>query len=328
MRAVVQHRYGGTEVLGLEEVPAPTRSPGTGEVLVRVGAAAVDRGTVHVMNGLPLMARPAFGLRRPSPRWRTPGRDLAGTVEAVGPGVVGWATGDPVHGTADGSLAELVVTSAGRIAHPPEGLSTVEAAALPISGLTAYQAVRDAGVAPGQRVLVVGSSGGVGHLAVQCAVAAGATVTAVCGPGGADLARSLGAAHVLDRTHDTIDAEGVRYDVVLDIMSNRRRRDLRRVLAERGTLVCIGTQGGRFTDGVHRSAAAALLSPFVRHRLVMHVSKELGTDLAELDTLVAAGAVRPVIDATYPLERAADAIDHVASGRARGKVVVTLDAAA
>ncbi len=322
MRAIVQSRYGGTEQLRLADVPDPVA--GVGELLVRVEAAAVDRGTVHIMEGLPLLARPAFGVRRPGPRFRTPGRDFAGTVEAVGPGVPGWAVGDPVHGTADGSLAELVATRADRVARPPEGLSVEEAAGLPVSGLTAHQALREAGVTASSRVLVVGSSGGVGHLAVQLARAAGAEVTAVCGPDAVEFARGLGATHVLDRTRDALDAEGVRYDVVLDVMSSRSRRELRGVLTERGTLVCIGTQGGRFTDGLHRSLASAALSPFVRHRLVMHVSKELGTDLAELDAVVATGSVRPVIDATHPLERAAEAIDHVATGRARGKVVVTV----
>ncbi len=323
MRAIVQDQYGGTEQLRVADLPDPR--PGEGEVLVRVGAAAVDRGTWHVMTGTPLLARLGLGLRTPGPRYRTPGRDFAGTVEAVGPGVPGWAVGDPVHGTADGSLAELVVTSVRRIAHPPADLSTEEAAALPVSGLTAHQAIRGAGVAPGQRVLVVGSSGGVGHLAVQLATAAGATVTAVCGPGAADLARRLGAHHVLDRSRDALDAEGVRYDVVLDIASNRPRRELRGVLTERGTLVCIGTEsGGRLTAGLHHSMAAALLSPFVRQRLVMHVSKELGTDLAELDAIVATGAVRPIIDLVAPFEKAATAIDHVAAGKARGKVVVSV----
>ncbi len=325
MRAIVQDRYGGSDRLRLEELPRPV--PGANEVLVRVAAAAVDRGTWHLREGLPLMVRPAFGFRGPRSRHHVIGRDLAGTVEAVGLGVTTFAPGDLVHGTANGSLAELAVTSVTRLTHRPAGLTVEEAAALPVSGLTAFQAVRDAGVVPGGRVLVVGSSGGVGHLAVQCAVAAGATVTAVCGPGGADLARSLGAARVLDRTRDAIDAEGVAYDVVLDIASNRAHRELRGVLTERGTLVCIGTEGGRVSGGVHRSAGAALLSPFVRQRLVMHVSRELGSDLAELDALVGAGAVRPVIDTVYPLERAGEAVDHVGAGRARGKVVVTVAAA-
>lgn len=327
MRAIVQGRFGGTEQLRVTDLPDP--SPGEGELVVRVGAAAVDRGTWHVMTGTPLLARPGLGFRAPRPRFRTPGRDFAGTVEAVGAGVTGWAPGDAVHGTADGSLAELVVTSVGRVARPPAGLSVEEAAALPVSGLTAYQAVRDSGVEEGRRVLVVGSSGGVGHFAVQFAKAAGATVTAMAGPDAGDFARRLGADHVLDRTRDPLDAEGVRYDVVLDIASNRRRRDLRAVLTDRGTLVCIGTEsGGRLTAGFHHSVGAALLDPFVRQRLVMHVSKERGSDLEALDAVVATGAVRPVLDLVAPFEKAATAIDHLAAGRARGKVVVAVSPSA
>lgn len=320
MRAWVQHRYGGTEQLELTDLPDPVADKG--EVLVRVAAAAVDRGTCHVMTGLPLIARPALGLRGPRATFRTPGRDFAGTVEAVGPGVDGWAVGDAVHGTANGSLAELVTTSVDRIARPPAVLTTAEAAALPVSGLTAYQALRDADVGEGQRVLVVGSSGGVGHLAVQVARAMGAGVTAVCRPASAEQARRLGAAHVIDRTSDRLDAEGVAYDVVLDVASNRPHRELRGVLAPHGTLVCIGTEQGRWTGGLHRSVGAALRSPFVGQRLVMHMSRERGSDLAELDTLVESAGIRPVIDLTAPFEEAPRAIDHVGTGAARGKVVV------
>lgn len=323
MRAIVHDRYGGPDRLRVTELPEPT--PGPGELLVRVGAAAVDRGTWHLLTGTPWLVRPAVGLRGPRRGYRVPGRDLAGVVEAVGPDVTGWAPGDRVHGTADGSLAELAVTSVDRVAHPPANLSTEEAAALPVSGLTAFQAVRLAGVQPGQRVLVVGSSGGVGHLAVQVAVASGARVTAVCGPAAADFARGLGAAHVLDRTADPLDAEGVRYDAVVDIASNRPRRELRSVLTERGTLVAVGTEtGGRLTAGLHRSVAGALLDPFVRQRLAMLVSKESGADLAELDALVGSGSVRPVLDLVVPFERTAAALEHVGAGRARGKVVVAV----
>lgn len=325
MRAVVQDRYGGPEVLRVDEdAPAPVAGPG--RLVVRVAAAAVDRGTWHVLTGTPLLARPAFGIRAPRGRWRFPGRDVAGVVEVVGPGVTGWATGDPVHGTVDGSLAELVVATPDRLTRPPAGVSAHEAAALPISGGTAFQALRTAGVAEGQRVLVVGSSGGVGHLAVQVAVAQGAVVTAVCGPGSEDLARRLGAHHVLVRGRDRLDAEGVRYDVVLDIASNRPRRELRSALAERGTLVAVGTEsGGRLTAGLHRSIGSALLSPFVRQRLVMFTATERGSDLAELDGLVASGHVRPVVDRVVPLDRVAEALAHVGAGRARGKVVVDVD---
>ncbi len=322
MRAVVQDHY-GLDHLRVADVPEPV--PGRDEVLVRVTAAGVDRGTWHLAVGLPLMVRLALGVRRP--RYRTPGRDLAGTVVTVGAGVDDLAPGDAVFGTADGSLAELAVAPRGRLAPPPTVLSAREAAAVPVSGLTALQAVRLAGVAPGDRVLVVGASGGVGTFAVQLAVAAGARVTGVCGPAKADLVRSLGAVHVLDHTREDVDAEGVRYDAVLDIGGRRSLRTLRRVLAPRGTLVVVGGEGGgRLTGGFQRGVAAMLLSPFVRQRLVMLVSTETAEDLEELGRVIDSGAVRTVLERSWPLEGAAAAIEHVAAGRARGKVVVDVAA--
>ena len=318
MRAVVQDHY-GLEHLRVATVPDPV--PAAGEVLVRVEAAGVDRGTWKLAVGLPLVVRLAVGLR--TPRVRTPGRDLAGTVVAVGPGVDDVAVGDGVYGTADGSLAELALVPRRRLARRPAGLTAREAAGVPVSGLTAFQAVRLSGVGPGQRVLVVGASGGVGTFAVQLAVAAGARVTGVCSPAKADLVRSLGAEHVIDHTREDVDAEGVRYDVVLDIGGNRTLRALRRVLEPGGTLVVIGgEEGGRLTGGLQRGVAAALLSPFVRQRLVMHVSRETAQDLEALGRVIESGAVRTVLDRGWPLEDAAAAIEHVGSGRARGKVVV------
>nr|WP_307835776.1 NAD(P)-dependent alcohol dehydrogenase [Phycicoccus sonneraticus] len=327
MRAIVQDEYGGTDRLRRDELPDPV--PARGEVLVRVGAAGIDRGTVHVMTGLPRLARLGLGLRRPKPRHRTPGRDVAGTVVALGPDVTGWAVGERVYGTADGSCAELAVVPVARLARRPERLAVEEAASVPVSGLTAHQALRGAGVGPGQRVLVVGASGGVGSFAVQLAVAAGAVVTGVCSAAKADLVRDLGAAHVIEHEHADIESEGVRYDVVLDIGGHRPVRRLRRVLAPRGTLVVVGSEtSGRWLGGLQRSVGAALLSPFVRQRLVMHVAAERGSDLAELTPLLESGAVRPHIERTWPLEEAARAIEHVAAGRARGKVVVVVDPSA
>ncbi len=323
MRRYVHDRFGGTEQLRVEDAPVP--EPGAGEVRIRVGAAGVDRGTWHVLTGTPVVARPGLGFRGPRAGFRTPGRDLAGVIDAVGPGVEGWAVGDRVHGTANGSLAELVVTSVDRIARPAPGLTLEEAAALPISGLTAFQALRAAEVTAGTRVLVIGASGGVGHLAVQLAASAGAVVTAVCRTESVDLVRRLGAAFVIDRTKQPLDAEGVRYDVVLDIASNRRRRELRSVLTERGTLVCVGTEAGGLTSGLHHSVASALLSPFVRQRLVMHMSKELGSDLAELDRVVEESGVRPLVGLVVRFAEAARAIDRVGSGQSVGKTVVLVD---
>lgn len=328
MQAIVQDRFGGSEVLELREVPRPV--PGEGEVLVRVRAAGVDRGTWHVMAGLPLIARPMFGLRRP--RNPTPGRDIAGVVEAVGAGVAaaaggtaGFAVGDEVYGTADGGFAEWVVTTPGRLAAKPANLTFEQAAAVPVSALTALQAVRDqAEVRPGQSVLVVGASGGVGSFAVQIAKAFGAEVTGVASKGKVDLVRSLGADHVIDYTAEEPPSDG-RYDVILDIGGHRSLRVLRRALAPKGTLVIVGSEtGDRFTGGIGRSIRAALWSPFVGQRLKMFVSPERAVDLDALRELIEAGDVTPSIERTWPLAETAAAVDHVAAGRARGKVVVTI----
>ena len=321
MRAIVQDRYGSTEQLRLAEVPDPVAGPG--EVLVRVGAAGVDRGTWHVMTGRPLAARLALGLR--TPRDRTPARDVAGTVQALGERVTGYAVGDAVYGTARGSFAELAVVPTTRLARYPSNLSVQEAAAVPVSALTAFQAVRAGGVRRGDRVLVIGASGGVGSYAVQVAVDLGAHVTGVCGPAKAGLVRSLGAERVVDHTTTPLDALGERFDVVVDIAGHRPVRLLRRLLTERGCLVVVGSENeGRWLGGLQRAMGAALLSPFVKQTLVMFMSSENGADLAAITEVIERGGVRPALERTFPLEQAAAAVDHVAGGHARGKVVVTL----
>lgn len=320
MRAIHQHRYGGSEQLTLTETPAPVA--GAHDVVVSVRAAGVDRGTWHLMAGRPYVMRLGFGLRRP--RCPVPGRDVAGVVTEVGSEVTAVAVGDEVIGTADGSFAELAVVPQRRIAHKPASLSFEEAATLPVSGLTALQAVRDAGgVRSGDRVLVIGASGGVGSYAVQVAVAHGAEVTGVASGAKADLVRALGAGRVIDYTSDDLD-DGTRYDVVLDIAGLRPIRELRRLLTDSGTLVLIGGEGGdRWLGGIHRQLAALALSPFVRQRLTAMLSKENADDLATLARLVDDGELRPALERTYALHEAARAIDHVASGHARGKVAVT-----
>lgn len=320
MRAIHQHRYGGSEQLALTEVPDPTRGPN--DVIVRVHAAGVDRGTWHLMAGHPYAVRLAFGLRRP--KCPIPGRDVAGVVVEVGSQVTGFGVGDEVIGTADGSFAELAVVPEGRTARKPATLSFEEAATVPVSGLTALQAVRDAsGIRPGDRVLVIGASGGVGSFAVQIAVAYGAEVTGVASGGKADLVRSLGATRVIDYTREELE-DGTRYDVVLDIAGLRPIRQLRRLLTDTGTLVIVGGEGGdRWLGGTHRQLAALALSPFVRQRLTALMSKESAEDLHVLGQLVDDGRVRPTLERTFALHEAAKAIDHVATGHARGKVVVT-----
>ncbi len=321
MQAIHQHRYGGSEQLTLTEVPDPTHGPH--DLVVRVRAAGVDRGTWHLMTGHPYAVRLAFGLRRP--KYPVPGRDVSGVVAEVGSQVTAVAVGDEVIGTADGSFAELAVVPESRVARMPATLSFEEAATLPVSGLTALQAVRDAGrIGAGDRVLVIGASGGVGSYAVQIAAAYGAEVTGVASGGKADLVRSLGATRVIDYTREDLH-DGTRYDVVLDIAGRRPIRQLRRLMADTGTLVIVGGEGGdRWLGGTHRQLAALAISPLVSQRLTALLSKENADDLHTLAQLVDQGRVRPALERTYALHQAAEAIDHIASGHSRGKVAVTL----
>jgi NADPH:quinone reductase-like Zn-dependent oxidoreductase len=320
MKAVIQESYGGADTLEVREVPVP--SPRRGEVLVRVRAAGIDRGTWHLMAGLPLVMRLGFGLR--GPRQPTPGRDLAGIVEAVGEGVTRFAKGDAVYGTGHGSLAEFARAREDRLAAKPVSLSFEQAAAVPVSALTALQALRNAGrVAPGQSVLVIGASGGVGTYAVQLAKAFGAEVTGVCSTTKVDLVRSLGADHVIDYTRSDLDDGARQYDLVLDIAGNRPVARLRRLLTPTGTLVIVGGEGGdRWTGGMQRQLGAVALSPLVRHRLAMMLSRENSADLVTLADLADQGAFRPAIDRTFTLDSAAKAMHHLEAGHARGKLVV------
>lgn len=324
MRAIVQDRYGeAADVLRLAQIGRP--EIGDREVLVRVHAAGVDRGAWHLMAGLPYPVRLAFGLR--APRARVRGREVAGTVEVVGEHVTGLRPGDEVFGIAEGCFAEFAVARPDRLVPKPANLTDVAAAAVPISGLTALQAVRDHGrVRSGQQVLVIGASGGVGTFAVQIATTYGAHVTGVCRTSKVDLVRSLGAEHVVDHTGTEITDGGLRYDVVIDTGGHRPLRLLRRALTPRGTLVVVGSEtGGRLLGGVDRMLRAMLLSPFVGQRLGGFVSPENAEDLRALAGLVASGAVRPAIDRTFPLPETAAAIQYLRDGLVRGKVVVTVD---
>ena len=322
MQAIVQDTYGSADVLRLDDIDAP--EPGAGEVLLRVRAAGVDRGTWHLMVGEPYVARLALGLRRP--RNRVLGRDVAGVVEKVGSGVTGFSVGDEVFGVGKATFAELAVVPVGKLVHKPEGLALEHAAAVPISGLTALHAVRDVGkVQPGQTVLVIGAAGGVGTYAVQIAKAAGAKVTGVCSTAKLDLVRSIGADHVVDYTRDDIVDLGERYDVVIDIAGNRALRRLRRVLAEKGTLVIVGGEGGgRWIGGIQRNLWASLWSPFIGQRMRAFISREGREDMEVLAAMITAGTVTPVVERTFPLADAAEAIRHLEAGHVRGKVVVTV----
>ncbi|HVW41182.1 MAG TPA: NAD(P)-dependent alcohol dehydrogenase [Amycolatopsis sp.] len=323
MTAVVQDRYGPApeELLRVTEIDIPAIEDDG--VLVRVHAAGVDRGTWHIMSGLPYPIRLAgFGLRRPA--YANPGRALAGTVEAVGPGVTGFARGDEVFGTSTSTFAEYAAARTGRLAPKPANLSFTQAAAVPVSGATALQAVRDhARVQAGEKVLIIGASGGVGTFAVAIAKAFGADVTGVCGTGKVDLVRALGADHVIDYTRADFADGGHRYDVILDIGGNARLSRLRRALSPRGRLVIVGGEtGGRLLGGSDRQVRATLLSPFVRQQLGTFVATENAADLMALRELIEGGKLVPAIDRTYPLTEVAAAIRHLLDGKVRGKLVV------
>jgi NADPH:quinone reductase-like Zn-dependent oxidoreductase len=323
MKAITRHHYGSTEAIQFEELPRPTIDDDG--VLIRVHAAGVGRDVWHLMTGVPYMLRIAgFGVR--APKQPVLGRDVAGTVEAVGSNVTEFRPGDEVFGIADGSFAEYAVTDAAHLAAKPASLSFEESAALPVSGTAALEATRHGGpIGPGQGVLVTGASGGVGSLAVQVARASGAEVTGVCSTTKVDLVRSLGAAHVVDYTRQDFTRTGVRYDVILDVAGNRRLRDLRHALTPKGRLVIVGGEGGdRITGGIHRQLRALLLSPFVGQTLTTFISKERGSDLEELARLAEAGQLRPAVDRRWYLADAADAIRHLEEGHARGKIVLTV----
>jgi NADPH:quinone reductase-like Zn-dependent oxidoreductase len=324
MQAIVQDNYGEAgDVLRLEETAQPVISDG--EVLLRVHAAGIDRGVWHLMTGLPYPVRlSGYGIRTPKTRIR--GREVAGRVEAVGRDVTAFQPGDEVFGIAEGAFAGYASAQPGKLAHRPENLTAVQAAAVSVSALTALQAVRDHGhVQDGQKVLVIGASGGVGTFAVQIARAYGAEVTGVCSTSKMDLVRSIGADHVLDYTRAGIADGTSSYDVIIDTGGNRPLSQLRGALTPTGTLVIVGGEtGGRLIGGFDRALRAPLLSRFVGQQLATFMCSENARDLLALAGLIKSGKVMPVIDKTYPLSQTADAIRYLQEGHARGKVVITI----
>jgi NADPH:quinone reductase-like Zn-dependent oxidoreductase len=324
MKAIVQDEYGDAEdVLRLEEIDRP--EVGDDEVLLRVHAAGVDRGVWHLMTGLPYPVRLAgYGVR--APRARVRGREVAGRVEAVGKDVTRLQVGEEVFGIGEGSFAEYACAREDKLAPKPENLTFEQAAAVAVSALTALQGLRDRGrVRPGQKVLVIGASGGVGTFAVQIAKALGAEVTGVCSTTKVDLVRSIGADHVIDYTLDDITDGAQRYDVILDTGGHRSLTHLRRALTPRGTLVIVGSEtGGRWLGGSDRLLRALMLSPFVGQKLGTFICSENAKDLIVLTELIESGAVTPVIDRTYPLSETPAAIRYMEEGHARGKVVINV----
>lgn len=320
MRALVQSGYGGPEVFRVGVTERPLPSPD--EVLVQVHAAGIDRGTWHLMTGRPyLMRLMGFGFR--SPKEPVAGLDLAGTVVAIGADVSRFRVGDSVFGIGRGAFAEYACAKADKLAHVPRGLAMHEAAVLGVSGMTAYQALHVGGVAEGEKVLVIGASGGVGSYAVQIARALGASVTGVCRTEKVDFVRGLGVDRVIDHRSEDFADGSTKYDLVLDIGGNAPLRRLRRAMTDRGRLVFVGGEdGGDLSGGFERQLAAAMLGPFVSQRFEMLMSEEHHRFLDPLVALCESGMIRPCIDRQVGLDEVGDALRELEAGRVKGKIVV------
>jgi len=325
MKAIVQDRYGGPDVLEFSDIGQPV--PKDNEVLVQVQAAGLHRGDWHVMTGLPYLIRlvvPDLGLRKPKVPVR--GMDLAGRVEAVGPNVTRFQPGDEVFGWADGAFAEYAAAPEDQLAPKPADLSFEQAAAVPTSGFAALQGLCDSGeVQPGQQVLIIGAAGAVGLFAVQLAKTFGAQVTGVASTTQLELVRSVGADEVIDYTRDDVTDGTRRWDLILDTAGHRSLSQLRRALTPKGTLVIVGSEGrGRWLGGFDRSLRAPLLARLVGQRLRMLASKPGQQDLQTLQELLEAGKLTPVIGRTYPLGDVPEAMRQLVEGHTRGKLVITV----
>lgn len=325
MKAWTWDRYGSPDVLRLRDVAEPEIAPG--EVLVRVRAASVNPYDWRHLRADPQLVRASAGLRRPR-AGSILGADLAGVVERVGADVTSLRPGDEVFGEVPlGAFAEAVAASPGTLAAKPAGLSFAQAAAVSMAAQTALQGLRDhGGLAPGQRVLVNGASGGIGTFAVQLAKALGARVAGVCSTRNADLVRSLGADEVVDYTREDFTRLDGRYDLLLDLVGDRSPRALRRALAPRGTLVLAGGVAARsgLLGPMRQRLAGALLAPFVGHRIVGFGWKPNTADLVFLAGLLEERRIVPVIDSSYPFAELPQALRHVEGRHARGKVVITV----
>jgi NADPH:quinone reductase-like Zn-dependent oxidoreductase len=323
MKGIVQDRFGSADVLEFRDIDEPVA--GDDDVLVRVRAAGCGPDVWHLMTGLPYFVRvmPGFYKMRTGVR----GRDVAGIVEAVGGNVTDLGPGDEVMGIAEGSFAELAVARSDKLVPKPARLSFEEAAAAPISGLTALQAIRDVTkLQPGRRVLVIGAGGGVGTLTVQIAKSFGAHVTGVASTSKLDLLKQIGADDVIDYTREDFTDGSRRWDVIVDTAGRRGLRELRRALTPKGTVAIVGGEGGgRWTGGfLGMIVRAPILSLFTGQTFRPMMSTEGLEDLRALAELIEAGKVTPVVGKTYPLVDAAEALRELERGHARGKIVVTV----
>lgn len=321
MKAITHRRYGGPDVLEFDTVPRPRPAPD--EVFVEVRAAGVNRGDALELRGWPYLAR-LMGYGATRPRRPVPGTDIAGTVIATGSNVETFDIDDEVVGwAAGGAFAEYTTAAATSVVPKPDALTFEQAVGLPTAAVAALQAVCDAAsVSPGMEVLVGGASGAVGTFAVQIAAAYGTRVTGMSSGRNAELVASLGAADVIDYTRDDFTDHSGRYHAIIDLIGNQPLRQVRRALTRKGCLVVVGGQNPHSLTGMRRFASATAMSPFVSQRLVPLFSKPEPDDLATAVKLAATGKVRPVIDRTFDLTDAADAVAHVETGRSRGKVVI------
>lgn len=323
MQAIVYRRYGPPEVLQLIEIDKPVPAPA--EVLVRIHAASVNPYDWHFMRGTPKFIRLFTGLRGPkSPRL---GADMAGVVESVGEGVTLFKAGDAVFGSGAGSFADYACAAEAKLAFKPEGLSFEQSAAVPIAGITALQGLRDSGkVQPGQRVLINGAAGGVGTFSVQIGKWLGAHVTGVCSSRNVALVQSLGADRVIDYTREDFTRGGDRWDVIFDLVGNHPLAALRRALEPKGVFVGCGGGGPEKTsaDLLKGMLGQAAIAPFVSQKLTGVLAKINGGDLKLLAELLQKGTIRSVLDRSYSLSNVAEAIGYVETGRARGKVTITI----
>jgi NADPH:quinone reductase-like Zn-dependent oxidoreductase len=322
MKAMVQDRYGSAEVLQLRDIDKP--EIGDHGVLVHVRAAGVNPADWAVMRGLPYIARPVYGLRKPKNPVR--GTDVAGQVEAVGPSVTRFRPGDEVFGWCLGAYAEYASVSEDALALKPANLTFEQAASVPMAGLVALQALRDQGnVQAGQSVLINGAAEGIGTFAVKIAKSLGADVTGVCSTGNVDMVRSIGADQVIDYTHKDFTQSAQRYDFILDNVANHSLSDLRGALTPTGTLV---PNGGGFDNRWFASGGRVIrghaLNRFVSQKLRPFLVSFNLEDLVVLKEMIEAGKLTPVIDRTYQLTETPQAIAHVGKGHASGKVAITV----
>jgi NADPH:quinone reductase-like Zn-dependent oxidoreductase len=321
MKAIVYHEYGTPDVLELQEIEKPAVKDG--EVLIRVHATSVNPADWHLMTGTPYLMRATSGLSKP--KSKRLGLDMAGRVDAVGRNVTGFQPGDEVFGAHDGAYAEYAAAPEGRIALKPANLTFEEAAAVPVAGLTALQGLRDKGhVRPGQKVLIIGASGGVGTFAVQLAKSFGADVTGVCSTRNLDRVRSLGADRVIDYTREDFTRSGQRYDLIFQVAGTVPPAACRRVLTAAGTLVLCSGEGGSWLGPLGRILDGVVRSSFSSQKVVMWISQANRDDLVTLKELVEAGTVTPVIDRRYALAEAAEALRYQGEGHTQGKIVITV----